>query len=210
MTMIAIANTKGGSGKTTVATNLAAHFAAAGRQVALADLDKQQSAHNWLVRRPVDAARIHYIDLEKTSAKERRSRDPIIVDCVAAMRRAVVKDVVTEADIILIPVLPSAFDADGTNRFLKQIGELKQIRKGKRRVGLIGNRLRSRARSADDLERYLAGQDHPFVARLRDSQAYAQFAADGVSLFDQRPVKRLQPLFDDWTPLLSFVDGDQA
>ncbi|MEA3089473.1 MAG: chromosome partitioning protein [Caballeronia sp.] len=52
MTVIVVANPKGGVGKSTLSTNLAGYFAANGEWVALADLDKQQSAHGWLGLRP--------------------------------------------------------------------------------------------------------------------------------------------------------------
>ena len=46
-----VANPKGGSGKTTLATNLAGYFASRGRHVVLSDLDRQQSSLEWLERR---------------------------------------------------------------------------------------------------------------------------------------------------------------
>src|SRR5580704_16627295 len=52
MTIIVVANPKGGVGKSTLSTNLAGAFAASGEWVALADLDRQQSAHAWLTLRP--------------------------------------------------------------------------------------------------------------------------------------------------------------
>ena len=52
MKKILIANPKGGSGKTTLSTNLAGYFASKGRQVHLLDLDQQQSSKGWLQRRP--------------------------------------------------------------------------------------------------------------------------------------------------------------
>ena len=52
MRSILVVNPKGGSGKTTLATNLAGFFAAHGKRVVLADMDRQQSAANWLARRP--------------------------------------------------------------------------------------------------------------------------------------------------------------
>ena len=52
MVNILVANPKGGSGKTTLATNLAGYFAKTGESVTLRDLDRQQSATRWLERRP--------------------------------------------------------------------------------------------------------------------------------------------------------------
>ncbi len=51
MHSILVVNPKGGSGKTTIATNLAGFFAAQGKRVVFADMDRQQSAANWLARR---------------------------------------------------------------------------------------------------------------------------------------------------------------
>jgi chromosome partitioning protein len=58
MKNVLIANPKGGSGKSTLATNLAGYFAMRGKQVMLEDLDRQQSAANWLTRRPNEAPAI--------------------------------------------------------------------------------------------------------------------------------------------------------
>ena len=43
-----IINSKGGSGKTTIATNLASHFAARGVPTTLMDYDPQGSSMSWL------------------------------------------------------------------------------------------------------------------------------------------------------------------
>ena len=52
MQTILVANPKGGSGKTTLATNVAGWLAGKRQRVLLTDLDPQQSATQWLARRP--------------------------------------------------------------------------------------------------------------------------------------------------------------
>src|SRR5204862_7484238 len=54
-----VINPKGGSGKTTVATNLAAYFAANNTPATLMDYDPPGSSLNWLRPRPVHMPRIH-------------------------------------------------------------------------------------------------------------------------------------------------------
>src|SRR5882672_992059 len=54
-----VINPKGGSGKTTVATNLASYFASKGVATTILDYDPQGSSLNWLRTRPLQAAKIH-------------------------------------------------------------------------------------------------------------------------------------------------------
>ena len=61
MKRIIVLNPKGGSGKTTIATNLAANFAVAGHHPALMDLDPQGSSMRWLKKRARDRAAVHGI-----------------------------------------------------------------------------------------------------------------------------------------------------
>ena len=59
MRHIMVLNAKGGCGKSTLATNIAAYFATEGANVALADYDPQRSSLDWLERRPDDRPKIH-------------------------------------------------------------------------------------------------------------------------------------------------------
>ena len=56
---IVVLNPKGGSGKTTIATNLAASYAFRGYCVALIDYDSQGSSTRWLSKRPDELPAIH-------------------------------------------------------------------------------------------------------------------------------------------------------
>src|ERR1700759_4957035 len=65
MTVIVVANPKGGVGKSTLSTNLAGYFAAAGEWVALAARDKQHSAHAWLELRPATLPPIEVWEIDQ-------------------------------------------------------------------------------------------------------------------------------------------------
>jgi chromosome partitioning protein len=205
MFIVAVANTKGGCGKTTVATHIAAHFAGRGFRTGLADLDRQQSAAGWLRRRPDGVARIAAVDLDIEDGRLPKGIDRLVVDCPAAMTKGSVKDLVQRADVVIVPVLPSAFDEDGTVRFLKHVSKLKPVRRNRREVAFIANRTRARTKAADRLEAFLAELAFPVAARLRDTQHYANAVADGLTLFESGGA-RAQGHRDDWMPLFDLME----
>ena len=205
MLSILVLNLKGGCGKTTVATNLAGAFAAHGLTVALAEADRQKSALAWLGRRGKALAPIAGLDWRKDRPKPPKGTSRLVIDAPAGVRGQALEDFVKSADIVLVPVLPSPFDEDATRRFVKRLDALKPVRKGKRPVGLIANRLRLRARSAARLDEFLAGLDHDAIARLRDSSLYGDLAMDGMALFDAK-TRRATNLAEDWRPLFSFIE----
>ena len=205
MLTILVANRKGGCGKTTIATHLAAAFANGGLTTALADADRQRSALGWLKRRPKHDARITGLDWTKSPDKPPKRCDRLVIDAPAAMRTAKVEDLIRTADIVVVPVLPSTFDETATARFLKRIDALKPIRKERTGVAIVGNRMRPRTRAGGRLEFFLANQGHFVAARLRESALYAELAADGRSLFDLA-TKRAAGLAEDWDPLIGAIE----
>jgi chromosome partitioning protein len=110
-----IASQKGGSGKTTLALNLAVIAAANGKSVVVADLDPQQSAARWSRIRDADLPLI--VDGRSTPIREIATRaesggaDILIIDTAPKSERAAV-DAARIANLILIPCQPSSLDLD--------------------------------------------------------------------------------------------------
>ncbi|MBP2301491.1 ParA family protein [Azospirillum picis] len=205
MLTILVANIKGGCGKTTVATHLAAASAAAGLPTVLADVDRQKSSLGWLGRRPAQAPLLVGLDWAKDLGDAPRGTKRLVIDAPAALKTRQIEDLVKMADVVVLPVLPGAFDEQATQRFLSKLEELKPIAKNKTAVAVVGNRMRARTKAADRLDRFLGGIGHQVVTRLRDSQIYADAAESGLSLFDM-PGKRAAEHRGDWQPLLSYID----
>lgn len=203
MKNILIANSKGGCGKTTLATNLAGYFAAQGRNVALADLDRQRSCAQWVKRRPAVMPTIYsYSNHNKQHIPK---PDWIITDSPAGFRDEKLSDAVKEADCVIVPVMPSAFDIAATSDFLDVLEKEKSVRKHKTFVALVGMRVNMRANSTGALAEFMEYTGLDILTYLRHSQVYATAAELGVSIFDLRPSFVAQDL-KQWAPLLEWIE----
>lgn len=203
MRTVLIANPKGGSGKTTLATNLAGYFATRGRRVVLSDLDRQQSSLDWLKRRPYKLPLIQGLDGRKT-----RSSDPgaewNVVDSPAGLHGDKLSQAVKMADWILVPMQPSAFDIGATSDFLAALKEEKSVRKESVRIAMVGMRVNPRTNAAASLDKFMASTGFPIPTCLRDGQIYVLAAEQGASLFDIRPSLVARDL-QQWAPLLQWL-----
>jgi len=204
MLTVLVGNIKGGCGKTTIATHLAAAFAAAGHATAIGDCDRQRSSLNWLRRRGKRGATIHGLDWSRSVEAAPAEIKRLVIDAPAAMRHKAVEELIDIADVIVVPVLPSAFDEDASAHFLAKLAEVKVVRKNKRTVAVIGNRLRPGTRASAHLDTFFTGLGFPVVAKLRDSQIYPTLAAEGVTVLDSS-LRRAKDYALEWRPLLELV-----
>jgi chromosome partitioning protein len=209
MLCVLIANSKGGCGKTTLATHLAAAFAGAGFATVLADVDRQRSSLGWIGRRPLTASTLVGLDWTKELGTAPLGTERLVIDAPAALKVKQIEELVGLADLIVLPVLPGAFDEAATGRFLAKLDLLKPIRKSRKEVAVVGNRLRPRTRTSQRLDAFLGGVGHTVVTRLRDTQLYQDAAAVGLSLFDLSG-KRPADYRADWQPLLAYMEDAAA
>lgn len=208
MISILVVNPKGGCGKTTLSTHLAAAFANGGLNTVLADVDRQRSSLSWLKLRPETAAPIRGVDWVSKVTSLPKKTDRVVIDAGAAIRKGHVSELLKTADVVLVPVLPSIFDEASTHAFFKKLDTLKPVRKGKKPVGVVANRLRSRSRAAQRLEAFLATSGYDVVARMADRTAYDELAVQGLTVFDdQRRFHRL--IASDWVGLIRFIENTQ-
>lgn len=202
MKKILIANPKGGSGKTTLATNLAGYFSTLGGHVILSDMDRQQSSTQWIERRPADMPLIH--SHNPRSKNLDLGSDWLIIDSPAGLREEKLSDAVKLADCVIVPIQPSAFDIGATRDFLDILVEEKAIRKQKTFVALVGMRVNTRTLSAAAHADFMKQTGFPVLTYLRNAQVYVTAAGQGISLFDMRPSLVVQDL-QQWAPLLDWV-----
>ncbi len=206
MITVLVANPKGGCGKTTIATHLAAAYTKGGLRTALADADRQGSSLGWLQARPATAAPVAALDWRDGPGKPPKRVDRLIIDAPAAIKLKKTEALLRLADVIVVPVLPSGFDTPATADFLKQLETLKPIRKSKTAVAVVRNRVQAGSRMAAKLDRFMLGVGHTGVGRLRHRLVYPDVAGRGLSVFDLTG-KQNAALCQDWAPLLRYIEN---
>lgn len=203
MRSILIVNAKGGCGKSTIATNLAAYYAIKGKKVVLADYDPQESSLDWLAERPENRAKIIGIAAHRDGLRVPRDTDYLIMDSPAGVHERPLSQLVRRADAILIPILPSPIDERAATKFLMEIKKLRRVVNSEVRIATIANRVRDNTVAAGELYEYLDSLKLPdgkrlrHLAALRLSQNYIKAAERGLSIFEFAPVKTL-PDREQW------------
>ena len=205
MYTILVANPKGGAGKSTLSTNIAGMLASTRQKVVIMDLDKQQSATNWLARRPAALPKIMSWN-EDTDMEELRTFAPqwMIIDTHARLRRADRTYLLSRANFVLVPVNPSVFDIEATAKFLIKLHMDTNVQSGKVAIGLVGSRTDSRTRMAQELNSFFQRSGLPVVMFVPDSVVYPQCARDGMSIYDL-PRNRTEQQLEAWQPLVEWI-----
>lgn len=203
MPVIVIANPKGGVGKSTLATNVAGSLAHQGHTVMLGDVDRQQSARQWLALRPATLPAIQGWDVAHDAVvRPPKGTTHVVLDTPAGLHGKRLEAVLKIADRVLIPLQPSLFDIQATHAFLGALRE--HPRAADIQLGLVGMRVREHTIANDQLHQYLATLNVPVVAWLRDTQNYVQLAARGLTLWDVAP-SRVERDLEQWLPLKEWI-----
>ena len=205
MRTILIANPKGGSGKTTLATNLAGYLAKQNQRVVMWDLDQQKSSLNWLALRAPELPSISRLGLERDTSKGNiKNNDWLVLDSPAGIQGKNLSHALKIAHKIIVPVQPSVFDMVATRDFINRLTEEKTIQRKKSFIGMVGMRVDPRTRAASTLEQFLMQYDLPILTYLRDTMVYVNAAFNGKSIFDL-PFYQAEQELVQWQPLTKWV-----
>lgn len=185
--VIAIAQQKGGAGKTMLTANLAACLARQGRVAAL-DIDPQRSLTRWYTIRakqpglaPIAVSEVSGWRLAAELDRLRREYDTVLIDTPphldADARRAI-----RGADLVVVPVQPSAPDlwaAEGT---------MTMAAAERRRAVLVINRAPTSPKQRDRTQATVQASGHEVLAAMLGNRAgFAQAFERGLGVIEAAP-----------------------
>ncbi|MDJ0938243.1 MAG: ParA family protein [Woeseiaceae bacterium] len=210
---IVVLNPKGGCGKSTLVTNIAACYAQRGASTAVMDFDPQGSSTAWLNRRPQDLPEIHGIAAYKKSMQATRSwqlRVPndtlnLLVDSPAGVTHDDLRELTRDASSILVPVMPSAMDIHAASRCIADLLLVAKVDRNERKLAVVANRTRKNTKSFSQLMRFLDSLGIPIIAVLRDSQNFVHSAEQGIGLHEMPP-SRVAPDLEQLNRIVAWLD----
>ncbi|MEZ5796837.1 MAG: ParA family partition ATPase [Paracoccaceae bacterium] len=196
--VITLAQQKGGSGKTTVAANLAVALQAGGLRVAVIDTDPQGSLGRWfMTRRALGDAGIEFSTASAWGVsyecdKLRRVADVVIIDTPPKVD-ADLRPALREADLVLVPVSGSMLDIWAMDGVMDLIA-----REGKRFLTVL-NRVKAGARLSETVARGAEGLGRVATARLGARVAFAETLGEGRAAVEVRgpAAREAQALADE-------------
>jgi len=207
MRRILVASLKGGCGKTTIATHLAAHYADSGKNTALVDHDRQRSSMHWCQKRPEGVKPVLGIEGSRRWIKEvPADTEFVIVDTAAGITADEVAALLENIDVMVLPILPSVIDLEATALFLKELKSVARLRNKRDRVplGIVANRIKPWTNQSQESLEAMKAFGLPIVAQIRDTQGYALTTGLGKSLFDYHS-EQVRSHQEDWAPLFRWI-----
>ena len=130
--------------------------------------------------------------------------DRVILDAPARASELELKEMILQADIILIPVLPSSIDTHAVARFIEELVIERKIRQRGIGVGIVANRAKTKTLTYRSLQRFLESLNLPFVTTLRDTQNYVHAAERGIGISEMWD-KRTDVDKDQWSPMMEWL-----
>ena len=186
MLTIAVLNQKGGSGKTTIAINLAHAFQLEGHRVLLVDSDPQGSARDWNEENAGGVIPVIGLDREtmpKDLAAISAGYDYVVIDGAPQMARLAAA-AVKAADMVIIPCQPSPYDVWAAADLVDVIKARQDVTDGKPKAAFVVSRAIKNTKLGKEILEALGNYELPvFKSMTTQRVAYPTTAAEGKTVF---------------------------
>jgi len=210
MRHVMVMNSKGGCGKSTLATNVACYFANEGYKVALADYDPQRTSLDWLAIRPEDLPAIAPVSAHDEGLRGvPRDTEVLVIDAPARTHGSEMNELVRRAETILVPVLPSPIDMKACRHFMGELLELGKVQRAQARLAVVANRVRENTLMFEELDQYLTKLKVPYLGALRQSTNYLRAFQRGMGIFEL-PEYLAWPDWEQWQPIKKWLGSKRS
>ena len=206
---ITVAQQKGGSGKTTVAVNLAIHLVAEGHSVAVLDTDPQGSLGRWFMTRLEATGGAPGLEFATASAwgvgyecdKLRREHDFVIID-TPPKADSDLRPALREADLVIVPVSASQLDLWATEAVLELVERTRKT------ALTVLNRARTGTRLSGEMIEGMQTLDAPVAATaLGNRVIYAEALGKGFGVSERQrssaAASEIAALWDEISAILN-------
>jgi chromosome partitioning protein len=212
-----VINPKGGSGKTTLAINLASCLAAENIATTLMDYDPQGSSLSWLRSRAPHAPKIHGANGAPARFGQLRSLEmyvppatrQLIIDAPAGGYGLLLHEMLQRAHCAIVPVVPSVIDIRAAETFIKDLLAMPRVRAGDVRLAIVANKVRVSMPAYQPLVRFLESLEVRLLARLLDSDMYLRAVESGVGIFEMDPGQTATER-KQFMPIVDWVRGEEV
>jgi len=215
MLTILVINSKGGSGKTTLTTNLASYYSSKKFRTTIMDYDPQGSCLQWLKVRPAHIGNIHGANAAPPKGASTLHNlqkwvpvgtEVLVIDAPSGVKGLLLQEMVRRANFIVVPVVPSPIDIHATSDFIKELFQIGGTWAAKTKIAVVANRMRSTSPSRESLERFLASLKLPYLTSISDSDNYLRAAEKGLGIFEMDETNTFAER-QELLPILKWLDG---
>jgi len=216
MRTIMVLNTKGGTGKTTLVTNIAGYYASQEMSTVVKDYDSQGSAIDWIEQRDGSLSRIHSLAAFKSTpqfaTRAWQNRLPklterVVIDTPAKIDLERFINTMRSVDKIVIPVSSSAIEIRVTVKFVHKLRKLLKSYAVKAEIGLVAIRVDINTTNYHAMQATFNELDIEFIASLSYGDNYLKSAESGVGILEMESSQLAKDKFE-WAPLINWLEDD--
>jgi chromosome partitioning protein len=191
--IVMIGGVKGGTGKSTIATNLAAYLATKGADVLLLDVDPQATAYKWAMRRKENYPDAPVVNVSQASGRVfdvirdvSKRYEHIVIDSGGHASDAM-KSAMLGAQKFYVPLRPSQADLETVGEMNAMVADVKAFNAGLQAFSLV-SMASTNPSVLEPLEAREALKEVPGLTlsgcMIRDRKVYRDAFYEGVGVFE--------------------------